>query len=261
MILEKIKPYKKAIFLPGLILIAIAITWMFLSDSPLGWYEKIFSVGSSVCHQIPSHSFTSGGIQFPVCARCAGLYLGSFIGLVYALLSGKKKGIPKTGYLIVLGVLFLLWSGDGINSFVSDFLNRPFLYRTSNLTRLITGYGMGLVMSTALGTLFNITVWDSGENSALLECFDQILEYAVLCLASSLLLFANHAVLLQTAGYIVIITVISIISILYTVFWIIAFKKENQFTHWKNLGVFLLAGYATAIGQVSLFVALRNRIL
>jgi hypothetical protein len=189
------------------------------------------------------------------------LYLGSFIGLVYAYLSGKKKGIPKTGYLILLMIFFVFWAGDGLNSFISDFLKEPILYQTTNLTRLITGYGMGLVMSTALATLFNISIWNNGKNTALLERIDQVLGYAVLCAASSLLLLTNQPVLFQTAGYIVIITVVSIISLLYTIFWVITFKKENQFTGLKDLGMFLLAGYATAIGQVLLLVALRNRIL
>ena len=261
MMIEKIKPFKKSIFLAGILLTAVFLSWNFFLNSPAGCYQKIFTIGSSVCHQIPSHSFTFGSVQFPVCARCAGLYLGSFIGLVYAFLSDNKKGIPKTGYLILLAILFVFWAGDGINSFVNDFLNKPILYQTTNLTRLITGYGMGLVMSTALATLFNISIWNSGNNTALLDRIDQVIRYALLCAISSLLLFTNQPVLFQIAGYVAIVTVVSIISLLYTIFWIIASKKENQFTGWKDLGMFLLAGYATAIGQVLLLAALRNRIL
>jgi len=261
MLFEKIKLYKKTILITGLFLIAASFTWLLISNSLPGCYGKISTIGASVCHQIPSHSFSAGSVQFPVCARCAGLYLGSFIGLVYAFISGKKKGIPKKGYLILLAILFILWSGDGVNSFVSDFINEPFLYQTNNLTRLITGYGMGLVMSTALATLFNITVWDNGEKDALLKHVNQIFGYAAICVIISYLLFAKQAVLLQIAGHITIFTVLTIISFLYSIFWIITFRKENQFSQWKHLIMFLLAGYATAIGQILLLVSLRSKIL
>jgi len=135
-----------------IILAASGITWHFLSHTPAGCYSKAFTVGSSLCHQIPSHSPILNGVQFPLCMRCTGLYLGSLIGLAYALFAGKKAGIPQKPYLMLMLGIFVIWGGDGINSLISDFLKRPFLYQTTNLTRSITGYGMGLVMATALAT-------------------------------------------------------------------------------------------------------------
>ena len=42
----------------------------------------IFSVGSVICHQIPERSFFWAGQQWPVCARCTGLYVSAVLGLV-----------------------------------------------------------------------------------------------------------------------------------------------------------------------------------
>ena len=42
----------------------------------------VYLAGSLVCHQIAERSFHFSGIQFPVCARCTGLYLGGALGLV-----------------------------------------------------------------------------------------------------------------------------------------------------------------------------------
>ena len=42
----------------------------------------VYLAGSVVCHQLPDRSFHISGIQFPVCARCTGLYLGAAMGMV-----------------------------------------------------------------------------------------------------------------------------------------------------------------------------------
>jgi len=41
----------------------------------------IFAVGGVICHQRPERSFFLDGHQFPVCARCTGLYLSAAVGL------------------------------------------------------------------------------------------------------------------------------------------------------------------------------------
>ena len=46
----------------------------------------IFSLASLICHQRPERSFFWAGHQFPVCARCTGLYLSAALG-VLALVS------------------------------------------------------------------------------------------------------------------------------------------------------------------------------
>ncbi len=42
----------------------------------------VYAFGSLICHQRPERSFFWGDHQFPVCARCTGLYLSSAAGLV-----------------------------------------------------------------------------------------------------------------------------------------------------------------------------------
>ena len=43
-----------------------------------------YLVGSLICHQRPDRSFRLWGVQMPVCARCAGLYLGAAVGALIA---------------------------------------------------------------------------------------------------------------------------------------------------------------------------------
>ena len=252
---------KKNITLGFVTLTAILITTFWLFHTPPGIKEKAFAVGSSVCHQIPSHSFEAAGIQFPLCARCSGLYLGTFIGLVYYLTLGKRKALPKKGYILLLVFFFLVWAGDGINSFLSDFLNKPLLYETTNMIRLVTGFGMGLVMSTALMTLFNLTAWKEGKNSPLLVSPLQVAAYALVSALLTLVLFSENATIFQILAYISIVTVLIIITLLYTIFWIIINKKENSFTKWNSLAIFITAGFATAMLQVTLLNMLRQWVI
>jgi uncharacterized membrane protein len=44
----------------------------------------VYGAASLVCHQRPERSFVFAGAQFPVCARCAGLYLSGAAGALLA---------------------------------------------------------------------------------------------------------------------------------------------------------------------------------
>lgn len=252
----------KRVITSGLvILVAVIISANWLFHTPHGFFEKAFAVGSSVCHQIPSHSYENAGIQFPLCARCSGLYLGSFISLAYYLTQGKRKALPKRGFVLLLIFFFLVWASDGINSFVTDFLNKSILYETTNMTRIVTGFGMGLVMSTALMTLFNLTVWKDGINLPLLHNPLQVAVYVLIsALIAWFLLFANANYFLIFA-YISIVTVVVIITFLYAIFWILILKKENSFTKWNSLGIFLTAGFASTMLQITLLNMLRQWVI
>lgn len=41
-----------------------------------------YLAGALVCHQKPERSFHRDGAQFPVCARCHGLYAGALVGVI-----------------------------------------------------------------------------------------------------------------------------------------------------------------------------------
>jgi uncharacterized membrane protein len=44
-----------------------------------------YVIGSLVCHQRPERSFHAAGVQYPVCARCTGIYLGAALGVALAV--------------------------------------------------------------------------------------------------------------------------------------------------------------------------------
>lgn len=41
----------------------------------------VYVAASRLCHQRPDRSFHTAGVQWPVCGRCAGLYLGAWLAV------------------------------------------------------------------------------------------------------------------------------------------------------------------------------------
>jgi uncharacterized membrane protein len=55
----------------------------------------IYGAGRLVCHQRPERSFASCDYQWPVCGRCAGLYMGAAAGvLIFALWRLDRVAAP-----------------------------------------------------------------------------------------------------------------------------------------------------------------------
>lgn len=119
---------------------AIALTWnAALFAAPLGERPRLAAItylaGSLVCHQQPERSFHRDGAQYPVCARCLGLYLGAIAGVlgwaalagVRASPSGRAQRVVGDPRLVRRALLFaavptlatvaLAWAGawDGSN--------------------------------------------------------------------------------------------------------------------------------------------------
>jgi len=60
----------------------------------------VYVAASRICHQRPDRSFHTGGHQWPVCARCAGLYVGAAAGVLAGLFASPR--IRRGPLLVVL---------------------------------------------------------------------------------------------------------------------------------------------------------------
>ena len=79
----------------------LALPWLACareSSSPLLSMtgRAAFALGHVICHQRPERSFFSCGLQWPVCGRCSGLYLGAAAGAVLALALAKRPQRART---------------------------------------------------------------------------------------------------------------------------------------------------------------------
>src|SRR3990172_4419420 len=62
------------------------------------WYGLAFVVygaGSFICHQLPARSFHSWSAQWPVCARCTGIYVGAAVTAIVATVRFKTIRLPS----------------------------------------------------------------------------------------------------------------------------------------------------------------------
>ncbi len=240
----------------GLALATLMLVLFWLEHTPQGWMGKLQAIGYSVCHQIPSHSFMIGSLTFPLCSRCMGMYLGVFIGLCVLITQGKKSGFPSIKTMVVFGLLIAAWLVDGANSFMNGVLGKVILYTPNNTLRLLTGFGMGLCISVTVFILFNLTIWqDNNKISPINKKTSLMMGAGVLLII--FLIYIKNEILMTLFAYISTITVMALLTALYTIVWIIILHKENSFRKFKELVLMINAGLFCALLQVILLDALR----
>ena len=92
-------------------------------------YPKFLVWGSRACHQIDERSFHFGIRKFPICARCTGIYVGLFIGMI-------------TTWFFVLPTLISLFLM--LLMVVDGYTQLKTRYESTNAKRFITGLLFGL---------------------------------------------------------------------------------------------------------------------
>lgn len=90
--------------------------------------SALYKLGTlSGCHQLPERSFFYKGKQFPVCARCTGV----FFGYAFGILSYRLLYVPIWVSFAFFIVMFADW-----------FIQRIDVLKSTNIRRFITG-GLG----------------------------------------------------------------------------------------------------------------------
>lgn len=90
----------------------------------------LMKIGALTCHQIYERSFTFKGYQFPVCARCTGIFLGNIIAIFLCLIKVRIS-------LKICGLLILTMACDGLLQLFK-------IKESNNIRRLITGFLAGI---------------------------------------------------------------------------------------------------------------------
>ncbi len=242
-------PRWKLLIKAGVVAAALAVMVAWVRLTPPGLLGKTIGIGYAVCHRLPAHSPFFGGVQFPLCFRCSGMYLAALVTWVWLTLSAPRRGgFPQGAVAALLGGLFAAWALDGMNAFLGDLLGRT-LYPPSNALRLATGLGMGVVMATLLYTIVQQTFWATWKPQPALDGPRLGGALVGAALMGGLMLWRPPA-LLYPLAVLSTGTVLGMLTLIYTAFAVGLLRRENTARTWWDLRWPLLAGFAVALAQV-----------
>lgn len=223
--------------------------------TPPGLLGKADAAAYAVCHRIASRSFFIDDQQTPLCARCTGMYLGAVLGIAYLSRFGKRSGMPSIKISIVLGMFLVAFALDGSNSYLQFFPNSPQLYQPQNWLRLLTGTGVGIGIAAVLVPVFHQTLWQTSDARSSLSGWKEFLPLLLLAVVLDLAVLSNIPWILYPLALIGAAGVPLILSMVYTILWVMISRHDNRFQHYRELWVVLLAGFLTAMIQISVFDA------
>jgi uncharacterized membrane protein len=244
----------------GLVFLAVGLLFIgWLLNTPGGLLGKADAIGYAVCHRIDLRSFHLGVRELPLCARCTGMYLGAVLALVYQGIVGRRKsGTPPLAVLVLLGSLVIAFAIDGLNSFLhlsplmQLFPNLPRLYSPNNTLRLLTGSGMGLAMAAALYPAFNQTVWRDWQPAPVLKGLRSTGVLLALALLLDLLVLTENPLILYPLALISAAGVLALLSMVYSMVWLMVLRAENRFMRLQELILPLTGGFGMALLQIIL---------
>lgn len=248
----------------SLFIVAVLIVFIWLIETPTGILGKADAIGYAVCHRIDARSFHLGIRQFPLCARCTGQYIGAFIGLIFqGLFARSRSGFPPKRVIVILSLLLLAYAVDGLNSylnlppFLKVFPEILHLYEPSNVLRLFTGTGMGMIIALVLYPAFVGSVYiDPDPHPAIVDIKSLAMVLGLGILVDFLILTGSKYIFypaaLISAG-----VVVFLLTIAYTIIGLRLFHKENQSTKLSQCLLPLTFGFTVTIAQIAIFDLIR----
>jgi uncharacterized membrane protein len=230
----------------GFAFLVLALFFLSPTSFPLG---KMDTVAYAVCHRIPERSFFFGGQQLPLCARCSGTFLGVLLTLVTLTLAGRTRAsrLPPARVLIVLGLFFLLWAFDGLNSYLTLYPGAPHLYEPQNWLRLTTGMLNGIALGTVVFSILQFALWHTPRPEPAVQGLGELAGLIALgALVIGMVLTENPRLLYplalaSTLGVVLMLTSANTIIVL------VASRKENSAHYWRDAAWPLLVALALSL--------------
>ena len=251
----------KRSLIPKVLFIGIpaAIISLFIAATPPGLWEKARLVGYALCHQLPDRSFFIHEHQSPLCARCTGMYLGFFIGLVFLIARRRTHSarMPTTAIISVLIGFITIMGIDGINSTISIIPGAPQLYHTTNVHRIVTGTLFGIAMCMLFFPVFSTAIWRQPSGDRSVKNWRELI-------ALVLVAFALDAIVLTQADWLFYpITILSIAGPLLLLGFMGAIivltmrNLANSVERWRQLAAPLFAGVALGLVLITIMDVFR----
>jgi uncharacterized membrane protein len=101
-------------------------------------------IGGLVCHQLADRSPQFDGTVFPLCFRCAGLYLSLPVAFAWlGVTGGVRRRLPELRCAVGISMLTVPLMVDGLANAIG-------LWSSTGPLRALTGAGVGLVLPLLL---------------------------------------------------------------------------------------------------------------
>jgi len=230
-----------------------------LLNTPEGLLGKADAVGYAICHRIAGRSFSIGGRQFPLCARCTGIYLGVLVGLVsmFFLGRGRAGGLPRRPILIALLGFIALMGVDGLNSYAHFFPGVPTLYESQNWLRLATGALNGLALAGILYPILNQTLWVNWQERPILGRWRELALLVGVAGVVVALVLSGNPIVIYPLALLSALGVVVILMALNTTIFLVVSRRENSAAAGRGALLPMLAGFTLAILQIAAVDAAR----
>jgi uncharacterized membrane protein len=80
------------------------VVWHRAVSGAAVWTTTVYLAASRICHQRPERSFFTAGVQWPVCGRCSGLYLGAAAAALAVLVIQRRLRLGRLRAPVLLAV-------------------------------------------------------------------------------------------------------------------------------------------------------------
>ncbi len=210
-------------------------------------------MGYALCHRITERSFTINGRQFPLCARCTGMYLGVALILLLIFLSGRmrRSELPPFPLLLILLGLIGLMGIDGINSYSHFFPDAPHLYTPQNWLRLLTGMGTGVAMGLLILPVLAQTLWRKANFLPVVTTGRERLLILFLAGLLVLLILSNRPTILYVLALGSTVGLLFIVATLNTIVLLVITRRDGRVESGLETAVPILIGLIFAIVELS----------
>jgi len=230
----------------------------FLQAQGLLRYLGLFLSG--VCHQFPEHCLLLGNDYLPLCARCTGTHVGALIAVLnfWRWGRGRASRLPPPSMLALLGMLFVLWAADSVNSYLHFATGREVLYSPSNLMRLLTGLGNGLLLGTVVLPMFNYSIWRQPSEGRILQNWRELGIVALQFVAVAIAAQSGRASLfypLLAASFVGLLVTLTLVN---SVIAVVLLRRESAALEWREALLPVTVGFVLAVCQVGSMALLRQ---
>ncbi len=154
---------------------------------------------------------------------------------------------------IILGIFFLAFAIDGINSTLPmlNFIKINQWYQPLNWLRLTTGAGLGIAMGSVLMPVINESLWKEVNQETALSSWIRFGQIVLVTAIAGFAVTTEIPALLYPLAILSAGDVLIILTLIFTIVWVMLLNRDNQFQGWKDLVWWLLAGFGTALALIA----------